>query len=168
MILQEKRAAEIYDKVWQRSLERLFTRFTDDRSEQATLSAGQSVIGYKRARNTAGPAHFEALIAAKPPATTTYLEAFDRATAKLYFQKAAQAADEAWQQTVVTNPTVSELEHPSSASQDDDDEDMDFSSAPRKNRLSALQLLAQHSPLSDKNRLRRLKKHSFPRAPGNK
>ena len=65
-ILQEKRAAEIYDEVGQRSLERLFPRFTDDRSEQATLSAGQSVIGYKRARDTAGPAHFGALIAAKP------------------------------------------------------------------------------------------------------
>ena len=55
-------------------------------------------------------------------ATTTYLEALDdedKATAKLYVQKAAQAAEEAWQQTVeghngpvVTNPTVSELEQP--------------------------------------------------------
>ena len=71
-------------------------------------------------------------------ATSTYLETLDDgdpATAKLYVQKAAQAADDAWQQTVdghngpsVTNPTVSGLEHPSSASQDDDSEDMDFSS----------------------------------------
>ena len=52
---------------------------------------------------------------------------------KLYVQKAAQAADEAWQQTIdgfhgpsVTNPTVSELEHPGSASQDEDSDDMDF------------------------------------------
>ena len=51
-------------------------------------------------------------------ATTTFFEAFedeDIATAKQHVQKAAQAADEAWQQTVeghngrtVTNPTVSE------------------------------------------------------------
>ena len=40
----------------------------------------------------------------------------------LYVQKAAQAADEAWQQTIagvqgpgVTNPTIATLEHPSSA-----------------------------------------------------
>ena len=43
----------------------------------------------------------------------------DRATANLYFQNAAQAAEEAWQQTsgglqgpIVTNPTVAALEHP--------------------------------------------------------
>ena len=71
----------------------------------------------------------------------------DKATAKLYVQKAAQAPDEARQQTVeghngpaVTNPTVSETENSSSASQDDDDDDMDYSSAPRKSRLSAPQL----------------------------
>ena len=51
------------------------------------------------------------------------------------FRKAAQRADEAWQQTVdghngpvVTDATVSELEHSSSASEDDDSDDMDFSS----------------------------------------
>ena len=54
---------------------------------------------------------------------------------------------------VVTNSTVSELEHPSSASEDD----MDFSSAPRKSRLSAPQLQAQLSRLSDRTRLRRQK-----------
>ena len=62
-------------------------------------------------------------------ATTTYLEALDdedKATATLFVQKAAQAADEAWQQTVeghngpvITNPTVSEIEE----SQDDDGDD---------------------------------------------
>ena len=53
--------------------------------------------------------------------TSTYLETLDvgdRATVKLYVQKAAQATDEAWQHTVdaqrVTIPTVSELEHSSS------------------------------------------------------
>ena len=62
----------------------------------------------------------------------------DKATAKLYVQKAAQAADEACQQTIgglqgpgVTYPTVSALEHPNSASQGEDSEDMDFS-APGK------------------------------------
>ena len=55
-------------------------------------------------------------------ATTNYLQALDgkdQATANLYVQQAAQAVDEEWQQTVVghngpviTNTTVSELEHP--------------------------------------------------------
>ena len=107
------------------------------------------------------------LAAVMETATSTYLEALggeDRDAAKLYVQKAAQAADEAWQQAVDghngpvgTNPTVSELEHPSSAPQDDDSNDMDFSSTPRKSRLSAPQLQAQLSWLSDRIRLRRLK-----------
>ena len=114
-------------------------------------------------------------------ATSTFFEALDgevRATAQLHVQKAAQAADEAWPQTVdghngpvVTNPTVSELEHPSSASQYDDGDDMDFSLNPRKRRLSAPQLQAQLSRLSDRTRLRRLKNthtHSAPRVRGSK
>ena len=52
-ILQEKRAAEIYDEVGHSSLERLFPGFTEDSSEQATLSASQSDIRYKRARDIA-------------------------------------------------------------------------------------------------------------------
>ena len=86
-------------------------------------------------------------------ALSTYLDALDdedKATAKLlYVQKAAQAAEEARQQTFgglqgpsVTNPTVADLEHPSSTCQDADSEDTDFS-APRKSRLSAPQLQAQ-------------------------
>ena len=108
-------------------------------------------------------ARLDAVIAT---ATSTYLEALDdedRATAKLYVQKAAQAADDAWQQTIgghhgpsVTNPTMSDLEHSSSASQDEDSDDMDFS-APRKSRLSAPQLQAQFSWLTDWTRLGRLK-----------
>ena len=99
------------------------------------------------------------------PHSLTYLGALDddKATAKLYVRKAAQAADEAWQQTIgalqgpsVTNPTVSALEYPNSASQDDDSEDMDIS-APRKNRLSAPQLQAQLSRLIDRFRFTRLK-----------
>ena len=50
----------------------------------------------------------------------------------------------------------SHLEHPSSASQDEDSEDMDFS-APRKSRLSAPQLQAQFSLLTDRTRRRRLR-----------
>ena len=65
-ILQEQRAAEIQDEVGQRSLERLFPDLTEDSMTQATLSAGQSGIGYKRAREIAAPAHLGALIAAKP------------------------------------------------------------------------------------------------------
>ena len=130
---------------------------------QATLSAGQSGIGYKRARDMAAPAHQGELIAAKTriqamiqdgviaglmpkqplgtrlaavieTAISAYLDALgDEDKAKLHVQKAAQAADEAWQQTIggpqgpsATNPTVSALEHPNSASQDKDSEDMDF------------------------------------------
>ena len=48
------------------------------------------------------------------------------------------------------------LEHPGSASHDEDSEDMDFS-APRKSRPSAPQLRAQLSLLTDWTRLRRLK-----------
>ena len=61
-------------------------------------------------------------------ATTAHLEALDgeeRATGEFYIQKAAQTADEAWQQTVdghngptVTNPTVSEIEQNISSSEE--------------------------------------------------
>ena len=103
-------------------------------------------------------------------AISTYLDALDdedKPTAKLYVQKAAQAADEAWQQTIgglqgpgVTNPTVSALEDPSSASQHEDSEGMDFS-AHRKSRLSAPQLQAQLSWLTERTRLWRLKSTLF-------
>ena len=81
-------------------------------------------------------------------------------------KKASQAADESWQQTVqghndpsVMNPTVSEIDQSGSASQEDDD-DSEVAFAPlRKSHLSAPQLQAQLSRLSDRNRLRRLKKH---------
>ena len=99
-------------------------------------------------------------------ATSTCLSALDndeQAAARLFIQKAAQAADESWQQTVlgqqgpdVAGPTVASLGHPGSASQDVDCDDMDFS-APRKGRLSAPRLQAQLSRLTDRTRLRRLK-----------
>ena len=142
-IFQEQRAAEIYDEVGQRSLEPLFHRLTEDSMTQATLSAGQSGIGFKRARDIAAPAHLGALIAAKPriqrlnrdavwagllpeqilearlslTATSTYLsaiESYEQATTKLSVQKAAQTADDAWQQAIaglgVANPTIVSLQ----------------------------------------------------------
>ena len=98
----------------------------------ASISAGQSGIGFKRARDIAVPTHLGALTAAKPhilamtrdgvwagflpkpplgtrlaavaeTTTSTNLGALageDQATAKLYVQKAAQAADDDWLQTV--------------------------------------------------------------------
>ena len=54
----------------------------------------------------------------------------------------------------VTNQTVSAFEHPNSAAQDEDREDMEFSE-PRKSRLSAPQLQAQLSRLTDRTRHRR-------------
>ena len=75
----------------------------------------------------------------------------------------SHAVDEAWQQTVsglqrpsVANPTIASLEHPSSASQEEDSDDMDFST-PRKSRQCGPQLQAQLSRLTDRSRLRRLK-----------
>ena len=54
---------------------------------------------------------------------------------------------------------MSELEHPSSASQDDDSDDMDFSSTLRKSRLSAPLLQAQLSRLSDRTSTQALEEH---------
>ena len=92
-------------------------------------------------------------------ATSTCLSAFDndeQETARLFIQEAAQAADESWQHTVsgqqvpgVAGPTIASLGHPSSASQDDDSDDVDFL-VPRKIRLSGPQLQAQLSRLTDR------------------
>ena len=74
----------------------------------------------------------------QPPAYLSALDDEDQATAKLCVQKAAQAADEAWQQTIgglqgpgVANQTIASLEHPGNASQDEDSDDMDFSTQER-------------------------------------
>ena len=64
-ILEEHNAAAIYDEIGQRSLERLFPGLTEDSMAQATLSAGQSGIGFKRARDNAVLAHLGAVIAAR-------------------------------------------------------------------------------------------------------
>ena len=50
-ILQEQRAAEIYEEVWLWSVEGPFPGTTEDSLVQATLSAGQSGIGHKKARD---------------------------------------------------------------------------------------------------------------------
>ena len=175
-------------KVGQRSHERHFPGFT---VVQATLSASQSGIGNKRARDIAALPHLGALTAARPiqdavtaglllkrplearlgvvieTATSTNLGALDdedRATAKLYVQKAAQAADESWQQTVdehngpcVTDPTMSDLEHPSSAPLQTKTVMIWTSQHPRRSRLSARELQAQLSRWTDRTRLARLK-----------
>ena len=53
-IFQEQEATQIFD-VGQRSLQRLFPGFTEDSSEQATLSANQSGTGYNSAQDVAHP-----------------------------------------------------------------------------------------------------------------
>ena len=127
-ISQEKRAADIYDAVGQWSRERLFRDSRRKvRSKRHLTQASPG--GYERARDIAGPAHFGTLMAATPRILAMIQDAVtagllpkqpsethlgeDQATAKFYIQKAAWAADEAWQQTaelhnrpVVTNPTV--------------------------------------------------------------
>ena len=110
-----------------------------------TAISREARIGYKRARDIVAVAHLGAPTAAKPrlqviiqdgvaavteTAISTFLGAVDdgdKATTKLNVQKAAHTADESWQQTIgglqepsVTTPTVSDLEHPNSASQDED------------------------------------------------
>ena len=77
-------------------------------------------------------------------------------------RKAAQAADEAWQQLVlgrnglvVPNSTVAGQS--SSATQNQDEGDEVTTGPSRKSRLSAVQLQAQVSRMLDRTRLRRLK-----------
>ena len=74
-ILEEQSAAEVYDEIGQRSLQRLFQGLTEDSKTQAILSAGQSGIGFKRVRDIAAPAHLGALIAAKPRIQATIQDA---------------------------------------------------------------------------------------------
>ena len=81
------------------------------------------------------------------------LDSNEQATARLYVQKAAQGGRQSLAAehfgtagTGVTNPTIASLEHPGSASQEEDSDGMDFS-APRKSRLCAPQLQAQLSRL---------------------
>ena len=56
-VLEEQSAAEVYEEIWQRSLERLLPGLTEDTTTQATLSAGQSGTGFNRAPDIDAPAH---------------------------------------------------------------------------------------------------------------
>ena len=77
-ILNKDAPAETFGEAGQRSFERLFPGFTEDSTEQAALSAGQSGVGYKRSVDVARPAHLGAVIAAN----TRILDIFrDAATA---------------------------------------------------------------------------------------
>ena len=157
---------------------------------QATRSAGQSGIGYKRARDIAAPAHLGALIAAKPriqamiqdavwvgllcvavieTATSTYLSAtkIKPRQSCMFRRRLRQRTIGGVQGPGATNPTIASLEHPGSASQDEDGDGMDFS-APGKSRPSAPQLQAQLSRLTDRTRLRRLKNTLLSEGPGSK
>ena len=98
-------------------------------------------------------------------ASTVFLDALDgneKPTAQLYMQKAAQAADEAWQQIAqghdgptIAKPTVAEVEQSDTTSQHEDDGDEITYVPARKRRLHAPHLRAQLSRLSDRTRLRR-------------
>ena len=65
-ILRGEEAAKTFYEVGQRSLERLCPGFTEDSTEQATLSASQSGIGHTKSVDVARPARFGAFEAAKP------------------------------------------------------------------------------------------------------
>ena len=172
-LLQERRSAEIFDEVGLTSLERgqatLSAGHTGIGYKWARDIAGLAHLGALIAARprilsmipdavAAGPLPEQPLVtcvaAVVEATTTTYHEALDDED----IQMAAPAADEAWQQTAeghnvptVTNPTVSEIEHSSSASQDDDDSDFECASASRKSRRGAPQLQAQLSRLSDRS-----------------
>ena len=98
-------------------------------------------------------------------ATSTNLSAVDndeQATAQLFIQKAAQAADESWQHTVsgqqglgVAPPTIASLDIPAPPLRVTTV--MTWTSQPHKSRLSGPQLHVQPSRLTDRTRLRRLK-----------
>ena len=120
IIQREEEAAKIFE-VGTRSLERLFPGFTVHSSDQAALSAGESAVGYKRfvdvaVQHTLEPSfgaqqqpdscqnnffltRLDTSIGAASAAFFRALDDSESPTAQLYLQKAAHAADEAWQQS---------------------------------------------------------------------
>ena len=109
-------------------------------------------------------ARLDASVEAASAAFLGALDDSENPTAQVYLQKAAQAADEAWQQRVqghngptITNPTIPHVEQTGFTSQHDDDAEPTLA-PPRRGRLSAPQLQAQLSRLSDRTRLRRSKR----------
>ena len=103
-ILQEQRAADIYDEVGQRSLERLFPRFAEDSNTQASTPGGTHSSQAAHPGDDTRCSH-SWLLPSEPLETRlatvietatssfTYLNALDdedKATAKLCVQKAAR------------------------------------------------------------------------------
>ena len=101
-ILEGQSAAEVYDEIGQLSLELLFPgprigqHDTSNPQRRGSKELETSLILHTWELSS------KADLGVIETATSTYLSALDsdeQATAKLYVQKAAQAADEAWQQT---------------------------------------------------------------------
>ena len=93
------------------------------------------------------------------------LDDFEKPTAMLYLQKEAQAANDTWQQTIqghngptIMNPKVPHVEQSGPSSQHGDEDTEPTFASHRKNRFSGPQIQAQLFRLSDRTRLRRLKK----------
>ena len=149
---------------------------------QATLSAGQSKNRVQksarhRGSSTPGSPHssqaahpsklaWPQLLFQPPPPTSAPLMTKAEPRHNSTFRrrprqqtKRGRKPLEIYKDPSVTNPTVSELEHPSSASQDEDSEEVDFS-ALRKRRLSAPQLQAQLSRLTGRARLKTSEEHT--------
>ena len=180
-ILQEKRAAEIYDEVGQRSLERGSSRRTAwckphpaqparNWIQESARHCGNGTPGGTRSSQTAHSGEdtgrseqpLEARLDGVIESSHLHLLRNPRcrrpSRGQAVCSEGGPGSREAWQQTIggKTGPSVTN-EHPSPASQDEDSDDLDFSSAPRKSRLSAPQLQTQLLRLSDRTRLRRLK-----------
>ena len=109
-ILEEQRAAEVHDEIGQRSLERLFPGLVwsqVQKSARHRIAAKPRIQAMIRDGIWAGLLP-EQIVEARltqviETGTSTSLSApnnSEQATTKLKIQKAAQAADEAWQQTV--------------------------------------------------------------------
>ena len=126
-VLEEPSAAAVYDEIGKRSLERLFPGLTEDSMTHATLSEPIRNRVQECARHrwscTPGSSPQEMRLSEViDTATSTYLGALDndeQATARLFIQKASQAADESWQNTVsgqqgpgVAGLTIAPLETP--------------------------------------------------------
>ena len=97
-----------------RSFARLFPGFTDDSAQQATLSVGQPGMELYKSVDVARPAHLRALIVvrdkirdaqdvvveAASAASLGTLDNSEKLAAHHFLQKAAQVAEEPWQQII--------------------------------------------------------------------
>ena len=146
----EERKRQTFE-VGQRSLERLFPGFTEHSTEQGAATGGLLPEQPLSAR-------LDALVEAAAAA----FHDSENPIARLYLQM--QTKQQSWQQTVqghncptTTNSTIPESEQSGVASQHGDDDSEPTLAPPRKSWLSAPQLQAQLSRLTDRTRLRRLK-----------